>query len=113
MTQRIKHARRGDRLSAGYVNQIVDGANLALKTLDGPSSKRTPETSSGDVATDAQGTGDLEGVGTEVFTEESRETSTVRIYDPTDEDVYVDVERIDQISLTSADRRITLVFDNS
>ncbi len=112
-TQRIRYARAGDRLSASYVNQLVDGANLALQKLDGPRSKKTPETSSGAIDVDAQGTGEIEGVGTRVYTESNRETSTVRVTDPNDSEIYVDVDRIDEVTLESSEDSITLVFDNS
>ncbi len=48
-----------------------------------------------------------------VFTEKSRETTTVRITNPLDTDDFVDVERIDKISFDGPDGRVrTFVLNN-
>ncbi len=114
MTQRIRYAQSGERLSARYVNRLVDGANLALKKLGPPRSTQLTGPGSADIDTDAQGTGDLTGVGSTVYTEEGRETSTVRVEDPNDSDVFVEVDRIDVVRFRNNEGDpLTLVFDNT
>ena len=49
-----------------------------------------------------------------IYGETGRVTSTVRIEDPNDSEVFVDVERIDQIQFSTADGEVfTLVFSNT
>jgi len=121
VTQRIRYTKRGDILTAVYVNKIVDGANRALDVLGPPRSTKSPETGTGEVPLDADGdptagndpsTGGLSFLGSEVLEEESRITSVVRVTDPNDSSVWVDVERIDEITFGSTQRRLTLKFDN-
>jgi hypothetical protein len=113
MTQKIAYAKPGDRLSARYVNRLVDGANLALHVLGPARSKRLPASDSEIVDLDENGDGDLSAIGTRVYTENSRITSTVRVEDPNDSDIYVNVERIDTVTLESSADILTLKFDNS
>lgn len=51
-------------------------------------------------------------LGSELFTETGRQTSTVRITDPSDSSVYVDVSRIDAVTFSSGARTLTLSFNN-
>lgn len=122
MTQRIRYARSGDILSARYVNRIVDGANRALDVLGPPISTRDAS-GEGTVPVELDAAGDpvlgnspddgaLAFLGTEVLSEISRSVSTVRIYDPTDSAVFVDVDRIDQVKMNSSARFVTLIFSN-
>lgn len=115
MTQKIAYAKPGDRLSARYVNKLVDGANLALDVLGPARSTRLPEagTTPVEVGSDGNATHEdpLAGVGSETLTETSALKSTVRVTDPNDSSVYLDVKRYDQVTLESARRRMTLVFD--
>lgn len=112
MTQKIAYAKPGDRLSARYVNRLVDGANLAINVLGPARSKRLLSNDSDIVTLDADGDGDLDAIGTRVYNETSRITSLVRVAATGDPDVYVDVDRIDQVTLKSTDDSMTLVFDN-
>lgn len=115
MTQKIAYAKPGDRLSARYVNRIVDGANLAINVLGPARSTRLPETDTLPVDLDADGeptaADPLAGVGSETLTEISANKSTVRVVDPNDTSVWVDVQRYDQLTLQSSRRAMTLVFD--
>lgn len=48
-----------------------------------------------------------------VFAEIARVSSVVRVFNPEDEDQYVDVERVDLVTFESLDgERITLAFNN-
>lgn len=122
MTQRIAYANSGDVLSARYLNRIVDGANRALDVLGPPRSTR--EGGSGTVPVDLDANGDpilgnepddgaLAFLGFETLTEISRAVSTVRVFDPTDAAVFVDVERIERLKLASAIRVLTMIFENT
>ncbi len=113
MTQRIGYAKAGERLSARYINRIVDGANLAIRKLRPPRSLKLGESASNDIETDDAGSGELTGVGTGVYIENWRRTSTVTITDPNDSSVSVDVDRIDEVTLVAGDNAITLRFNNT
>ena len=112
MTQKIRYARPGDRLTARYVNRLVDGANLALKVLTPPRSTRLPANDSFNPELDANGNGSLDGLTTRVYQEVSRVSSTVRVFSEQDESCYVDVARIDQVTLRAENEQITLTFNN-
>lgn len=113
MTQKIRFARSGDRLSANYVNKIVDAANLAIDVLGPARSTRLGGRDTYDVPLDANGDGTLQGLGTKVYTETSRRTSTVKVEDPNDASIYVEIDRIDEVTLrTARGETITLVFEN-
>ena len=111
MTQKIRRAAQGQVLTANHYNQVVDGANLAIDVLGPPRSLRLSSADSTDVELDPDGNGIIDGIGTIQYTETDRETTTVRVEDPNDPDVYVDVERIDKITFRSAFNRITLILD--
>ncbi len=113
MTQHIRFTKSGDRLSARYVNRIVGAANLALEVLGPARSTRLPEASSLNPEVAGDGSGSLDGLATKVFTEQSRVTSLVRVTSSEDESVYVDVQRIDQVTLQSDSEEITLIFNNT
>jgi hypothetical protein len=112
MTQKIQLARSGDRLSASYINKIVDAANLAIDVIGPPRSVRLSSNDSFAPALDESGDGAIDGAGTRVYTETSRISSLVRVTDPQNSDVYVDIERIDQVTLRAGNDTLTLVFDN-
>ena len=111
--QKIRFAQPGSRLTARHYNQVVEGANLALEVLGPPRSNRLPSADSNEPVLDDTDSGTVTGLGTQIFVETSRITSTVRVEDPNDASVYVDVERIDQVTLRSGTNVITLIFDNS
>lgn len=115
MTQKIAYAKPGDRLSARYLNRIVDGANLAIDVLGPARSTRLPESDTLPVELDAVGNPTaaepLASVGTETLRETGAVKSTVRVTDPSDSAVYVDVERYEQVTLRSTRRSMTLIFD--
>lgn len=113
MTQKIRYARPGDRLTARYVNRLVDAGNLALEVLNPARSTRLPSNSSLNPTLDAAGNGSVEGQTTQIFTEQSRTTSQVRVTSSEDPDIYVDVDRIDTVTLRSETEEITLIFDNT
>jgi hypothetical protein len=106
VTQKIRYARPGDRLSARYINRIVDGANLALEVLNPPRSTRLPASSSLNPELDADGNGTLDGQTTTVYTEQSRVTSLVNVGG-------VAISRIDTVTLRAESDEITLVFNNT
>ena len=106
MTQKIRYARPGDRLSARYVNRLVEAANLALDTLGPARSTRLPASSSLNPELDANGDGSLDGLATQIFREQSRTTSQVNVSG-------VLIDRIDTVTLRSETEEITLSFDNS
>ena len=114
MTQKIRYANPGDRLSARYINRIVDGANLAINLLGPAKSTRLPSADSYTPPLDENDNGVVNGVGTRIYRETARRTSSVRVSDPNDSSVYVDVDRIDEVTLqTGAGETITLVFRNA
>ena len=113
MTQKIGYTRPGDRLTARYVNRLVDGANLALEVLNPPRSQRLPSAASLNPTLTATGGGSLEGQTTRIYQEQSRVTSTVRVFSEQDESCYVDVARIDSVTLRSETDEITLNFENT
>lgn len=112
MTQKIAYARSGDRLSARYLNKIVDGANRAIEVLGPPRSQRLPANDSYEPPLDENGNGTVDGIGTLIFSETSRRTSTVSISDP-DTGATVNVERIDEVTLVSSGDTLTLIFTNT
>lgn len=105
--QKIRFAQSGQVLSAKHYNQVIDGANLALEVLGPPRSDRLSASDSVDQAE----SGTVTGIGTIAYTETARTTTTVRVEDPNDENVYIDVERIDSITFRSAVNVITLYLD--
>ncbi len=113
MTQKIRYARAGDRLTARFINRLVDASNLTLKVLNPPRSTRLPSNPSLNPTLDADGNGSVEGQTTTIYTEQSRTTSLVRVESSDDPDVYVDVDRIDSVTLRSENDEITLIFDNT
>lgn len=113
MTQKISFARPGNRLSARHYNRVVAAANLALEVLNPARSTRLPEAVSANPTLNEDGSGSLEGITTQLFTEQSRTTSTVRVTSSEDPDVYVDVDRIDSVTLRSETEELTLVFNNT
>lgn len=113
MTQKIRYARPGDRLTARYVNRLVDAGNLALEVLNPARSTRLPTADSLNPELTATGGGSLEGQATRIYQEVSRVSSTVRVFSEIDQSCYVDVARIDQVTLRSDDDEITLTFDNT
>ena len=111
--QKIRFAQPGSRLTARHYNQVIEGANRALEVLGPPRSNRLPSADSNEPVLDDTGSGTVTGLGTQIFFETSRITSTVRVTDPNDSDVWVDVDRIDQVTLQSSTSVITLIFSNS
>ena len=100
-TIRISPIRRGDPIRAGYLNQLAQGANIALSGLDPPRSLRVRSTD--DQLNELQ-QGSSSG-SERIFTEISRATTTVTV--PEDSEV----ELIDQISFQAGDEILTLVLD--
>ena len=113
MTQKIRYARPGDRLTARYLNRVVDGANLAIEVLTPPRSSRLPDNASLNPTVDENGNGTLEGQATRIYREISRVSSTVRVFSEQDESCYVDVARIDSVTMRSETDEITLTFENT
>ena len=111
MTQKIRYAKAGDRLSARYLNRVVDGANLALDLLGPARSTRLPSSDSYTPPLDAAGDGTLDGIGTAIYDEQYRRVSLVTITDA-DTGSSVVVERIDEVTLASSSEVMTLIFNN-
>ncbi len=105
MTQKIAYARSGDRLSARYVNRLVDGANLALQVLNPARSKRLPDASSFTPELDDEGNGTIQGIGTRIYSEEARASSLIDVNGVT-------ISRIERVTLKSDTDEIMLIFDN-
>lgn len=99
-TIRIRRIRRGDPIRADYLNQLADGANAALASLDPPRSLRV-RSKDDQINELQQGTGGQE----RIFTEISRATTTVTV--PAESDI----ERIDRISFQAGNEVLTLVLD--
>lgn len=134
---KVPRIERGDPLSAAFFNQIVESVNELQATAKAVATasetlKSTASTEGTNVTPDNIGLineliQSLEDLGLETLQEENAEdppielnfietvrtTSTVRVEDPDDSEVYVDVDRIDGVSFVGANGEILrLVFTN-
>lgn len=106
----IGYVKKGQVITARFLNKVVDDVNR-LNQFVKPRDQRG-------VAPDAKADPDenetVEGISSEVWIELSRQTDTVRITDPDDEDTYVDVQRISNITFGRPFGKggVTLVFNN-
>ena len=96
------------RLLTSYADTInsIGGrvASVESQILDGDMLQSSDAERVQDSSMDVSGT---------VFVERGRQTETVRVTNPDDEDQYVDVARISSIQLVSqSGERMTLVFNN-
>jgi len=91
-----------ERITANWLNSVAAAAERV------PIPAQTEETQEPE-GEDGEGTTD-----DRIYTEQSRVTSTVRIEDDTDPTVYVDIERIDEITFTEdgSGAILTLKFNN-
>ena len=105
MTQRIRYTRKGNILTAQHYNQVIDGANSALEVL-GPPEGRLPGTGSIEI----EGSGEIDGLGSAVYSEVSRILGVTRVYSVVDSSFYVDIAYYKQVTFQGATDRITLVF---
>jgi len=108
MTRRVLGAQipliqRGEGITANWLNSVAAAAERRYQPAQ---TEQTQEPEGQD------------GEGTlldSVWTEQSRVVSQVRISDDTDPTVFVDIDRIDEITFTEdgAGTLLTLKFDNS
>ena len=96
MTKRIPGAKfeiinRGDTITARYLNKVSESAASSARALSEISTE-VPQGEDGDGSA-ADGT----------FIEVARTTTTVRIEDQSDPNVFVDIERIDDITFEDAE----------
>lgn len=98
--------RKGDVIRAPYLNQMATAINGNASPPESAASQIPP-----DDGTFPAGTLPDDG---ETWLEASREETTVRVENPDDSAQYVNVDRMDSVSLTLPDgRRVRLQFDNS
>ena len=109
--ERLPRVRRGDPITARLFNRLSVGINTALG-LNPPRSLKVRST---DEQVNELMQPENTGVMLICYEEQSRVSSTVRVYQDGDpsSDNWVDVERIDQITFirTNGDT-LVLVFDN-
>jgi len=80
--------RRGESIRADWLNEVASTTQRNARKIE-------------DITTEVPEGEDGEGAaeGTETYTETSRVTSTVRIEDASDPTVFVDIERMDSVTL--------------
>lgn len=102
----IPRIRKGDVIRAPYLNQIADAIN---------DQAHLPENLPGTPApTDGTLPEDTGANSAETWTETQRETTTVRVENPEDSEQYVDVDRIDSVTLVGPDGQVRRdVYDNT
>ena len=113
----LQRVKQGDPLSAESWNAIIDN----LQQLNQPKQTDDPlGTRAGDPPISEEENEEIEPAPTpeattsSTWTETSRTTSTVRIEDPDDSEVYVEVERIDQMSVQDTKGNTqTWIFNNT
>lgn len=106
VTHRIPRIRRGQAITADYLNALADGANRAIAGLDPPRSIKVRST---DNQINEVQQGSI--VGERTFTEVSKVTTIINIECPNDPAVNFDVERIDQITFVAGEDTWTFVLD--
>ncbi len=97
---------RGDPLTARYFNAVRTNIENLKPSVMPPRIRPTK-------TAELQPAGDSAGTEPAVFTEISRSTSTERVYDPNDSEVYVDVDRIDSVTFSNGSNTMKLIFNNS
>ena len=94
----------GDAITARRLNDMMDATRPPPPVLSPPTSIST---SSGETPAPGIGSGPV----ATAWTETSRTTSVVRVFNPADSDQYVDVDRIDTVTLAdAAGNTMTLIF---
>ena len=106
---------RGDAITARWLNRLVESANRSLQAPIRPESARSAEPS--DITIEATGDPDTqdqlpESTGAQVWTETEKVTETVRIEDPNDSAVFIDVARRVQSTLVSGSDSMTILWNN-
>lgn len=92
----LRGIQKGEVIRASYLNRITDEIN----TING---RIAPPHNDGNTPAPAPIEAGSQG---EVWNETTRTVQTVRVYDPEDEAVYVDVEQTISISFETADGRM-------
>ncbi len=106
MSGRIPAIDKGDALTARYFNTVKANVEELKGAVNPP---RVKDLETGEL----QPTGGSTGSESVVFAETSRSTSTERVYDPNDSEVYVDVDRIDSVTFSNGSNTMKLIFNNS
>lgn len=102
---------RGAVIRATFLNRIVEVVDGRADIITNPR-QRAGERQQ--IQGDVDPTGQPALSADQVFTEIGRTVSTVRVEDPDDADVYVDVERIDTVTFIGTNgRTMLLVFNNT
>ena len=99
----LRMLKRNDPITADYLNSVAARADKAARALT-EANLEEPEGQDGDGA---------ESATSEVYTETSRTTSTVRIEDENDSSIFIDVERMDSVTFQgNLGDFLTLNFNN-
>ena len=123
--QRLKHIARGTDITARWLNETIDSVNHLQEQIRGPrqnnvrppSPNSTPEST---LRSDADEVGSVVAAAVplalkpqETWIEIARTTSTVRITNPEDDEQYVDVQRVESLTVVLQDGRLaTIVLRN-
>lgn len=104
-SQRIGRIQRGDPITAAFLNALAEGTNQALAGIDPAKSLKRPipQNQINEVSDTV--------TGERRFVQLSKVVTVINIECPNDPAVNFDVERIDEITFSSNDDLLTLVFD--
>ena len=98
---KLPHIQKKQPITAKFLNAQVDEINTLTGNVDAP---RDPD-EGGENSPEIEQTAG-------VWSERSRTSTTVRIEDPNDSSVYVDVARMDSVTFSTPSGPITLRFNN-
>lgn len=104
--QRISRIRRGDPITATFLNALADGANQTIAGLNPPRSIKVRSTDNQiNEVSDGAITGERR------FVQVSKITTLLTIECPNDPEVSWEIERIDEITFVAGEDTITFVLD--
>lgn len=101
---------KGQAITARWLSNVARTLNDHSEALRAPAS--LAPLSKDSQAYDPDGAIPEGQLGTGIWVETGRDVSTVRVEDPNDSSIYVEVERIDAISFARGAEVMTLVFNN-
>ena len=106
MTRRVTGPLPGQVITSRFLRRVADNQNELLEKFRGPRDVLETVVETGE-------TGQVDGALDEVWNERSRTTSTVRIESDSDSSVFVNVQRVESITLAkSGGGEVTIHFDN-